>query len=71
MKRLLIPSLALALSCQCSRMLNATAVEAARRAGGRAVDGSGLENQRVFTGTVGSNHTLSVRTLSRCSSGCG
>ena len=28
--------------------------------GGRVVYGSGLENQRVFTGTVGSNPTLSV-----------
>ena len=28
--------------------------------GGRAVDGSGLENQRVSTGSVGSNPTLSV-----------
>ena len=30
--------------------------------GGRVVYGSGLENQRVFTGTVGSNPTLSVFT---------
>ena len=30
------------------------------RRGGRVVYGSGLENQRVFTGTVGSNPTLSV-----------
>ena len=28
--------------------------------GGRVVYGSGLENQRVFTGTVGSNPTLSA-----------
>ena len=28
--------------------------------GGRVVYGSGLENQRVLTGTVGSNPTLSV-----------
>ena len=32
-----------------------------RGRGGRVAYGSGLENQRAFTGTVGSNPTLSVQ----------
>ncbi len=37
----------------------ATAAASSRR-GGRVVDGSGLENQHVRKGIVGSNPTLSV-----------
>ncbi len=39
----------------------ATAAASSRR-GGRVVDGSGLENQHVRKGIVGSNPTLSVLT---------